>query len=143
MPRARAHASRDVRRRVWGAQACIGASRSCARCGRDPARRSSRAQPEGESSYFSNITRITNGGANAEAYWSFDNTKLTFQVRGRNLFCTARPFSRAPQAQVAPYNSTHPCDLIYNMNVDGRCAHRRASGGVVGAHGRRATATTC
>ncbi len=59
----------------------------------------------GESQYFRDIKRISNGGTNAEAYWSFDNTRLTFQ------------------AQLAPYNSTHPCDLIYNVDVTGRNAH--------------------
>ena len=29
--------------------------------------------------YFANMRQLTFGGDNAEAYWSFDNTKLTFQ----------------------------------------------------------------
>jgi TolB protein len=48
-----------------------------------------------------NIQQITNGGTNAEAYWSFDNTKLSFQ------------------AIRDPLGSTHPCDQIYTMNADG------------------------
>lgn len=59
----------------------------------------------GEEQYFTNVFRVTNGGTNAEAYWSFDNTRLTFQ------------------AQLAPYNSTHPCDLIYNVDVTGKNNH--------------------
>jgi Tol biopolymer transport system component len=51
--------------------------------------------------YIVDLKAITQGGTNAEAYFSFDNTKLTFQ------------------AQLDPYNITHPCDLIYNMNIDG------------------------
>ncbi len=30
--------------------------------------------------YFQNMRQLTFGGDNAEAYWSFDNTKMTFQV---------------------------------------------------------------
>src|SRR5687767_7542160 len=29
--------------------------------------------------YFSNVRQLTFGGDNAEAYWSFDNSKLVFQ----------------------------------------------------------------
>ena len=32
-----------------------------------------------ESKHLTNITQITDGGDNAEAYWSFDNKNLTFQ----------------------------------------------------------------
>jgi len=54
-----------------------------------------------ENNYMKNVTRITNGGTNAECYWSFDDTKFTFQgIRGS-------------------IGQTHPCDQIYNMNVDG------------------------
>lgn len=34
---------------------------------------------EGEN-HFANLTQLTDGGDNAEAYWSFDNSKLVFQV---------------------------------------------------------------
>ncbi len=30
--------------------------------------------------HFSSLTQLTNGGDNAEAYWSFDDTKLVFQA---------------------------------------------------------------
>jgi TolB protein len=33
-----------------------------------------------EEKYFQNMRQLTFGGDNAEAYWSFDNTKMTFQV---------------------------------------------------------------
>lgn len=47
--------------------------------------------------HLSNIVQLTNGGENAEAYWSFDGTKLIFQ--------TKRP----------PYG----CDQIMTMPADG------------------------
>jgi len=50
---------------------------------------------------LSNIVQITNGGTNAEAYWSFDNTRLSFQAIRK------------------PFAQTHPCDLIYVMDRDG------------------------
>ncbi|MCC5918698.1 MAG: PD40 domain-containing protein [Cryomorphaceae bacterium] len=34
--------------------------------------------------YFSTIRQLTFGGDNAEAYWSFDNTKMTFQSNNFN-----------------------------------------------------------
>jgi len=33
-----------------------------------------------EEQHFSNIVQLTNGGENAEAYWSFDGTKLIYQA---------------------------------------------------------------
>src|SRR5690349_14084315 len=32
-----------------------------------------------EEKHFKNLSQLTFGGDNAEAYWSFDNSKLTFQ----------------------------------------------------------------
>ena len=29
--------------------------------------------------HFKNVIQLTNGGDNAEAYWSFDNKRITFQ----------------------------------------------------------------
>ena len=46
--------------------------------------------------HLSNIRQLTFGGENAEAYFSFDGTKLAFQSTG-----------------------DHPCDQIYTMNLDG------------------------
>jgi len=47
--------------------------------------------------HFVNMKMLTNGGENAEAYFSFDGTKLTFQsIRDR-----------------------YKCDQIYTMNIDG------------------------
>ncbi len=34
-----------------------------------------------EEVHFANITKLTDGGDNAEAYWSFDSKQLVFQVR--------------------------------------------------------------
>ena len=45
---------------------------------------------------LSNIKQLTFGGENAEAYFSFDGTRLTFQS-----------------------NQHHKCDQIYSMNIDG------------------------
>src|SRR5918995_1391775 len=33
-----------------------------------------------EEVHFSNIVQLTNGGENAEAYWSFDGKKLIYQA---------------------------------------------------------------
>lgn len=64
-----------------------------------------RQNPGSEDQYFQNVFKVSNGGTNAEAYWSFDNKKLTFQ------------------AQLAPYNTTHPCDLVYNVDITGKNNH--------------------
>ncbi|KAL0485378.1 Tol-Pal system protein TolB [Acrasis kona] len=51
-----------------------------------------------ETKYFTEIKRATQGGVNAEAYWSFDSTKLVFQgIRDGHA----------------------PCDQIFTMNADG------------------------
>ena len=50
-----------------------------------------------ESSYLSQYVRVTHGGTNAEAYWSFDETKLIFQAT----------------------RGTLKADQIYIMNDDG------------------------
>lgn len=68
-------------------------------------RHAMRQNPAGEEQYFTNVHKVSNGGTNAEAYWSFDNTKLTFQ------------------GQLAPYNTTHPCDLVYNVDITGANNH--------------------
>jgi len=54
-----------------------------------------------ENQFFRNIRNITNGGTNAESYWSFDGKKFSFQS------------IRLPLAR------THQCDQIYSMNADG------------------------
>ena len=46
--------------------------------------------------HLTNVKQLTNGGENAEAYFSFDGTKLTFQHTGE-----------------------FKCDQIYTMNIDG------------------------
>lgn len=51
---------------------------------------------EGEK-HFKNMRMLTNGGENAEAYFSFDGTKIIFQS-------TREPFE---------------CDQIFTMNIDG------------------------
>jgi len=55
-----------------------------------------RAEP-----FLKNVRAITNSGTNAEAYWSYDGKRFSFQaIRG-------------------PLGQSHPCDQIYMMNVDG------------------------
>ena len=49
-----------------------------------------------QETHLSNLRQLTFGGENAEAYFSFDGTKLSFQSTGE-----------------------HPCDQIYSMNIDG------------------------
>ena len=49
--------------------------------------------------HFKNVLQLTNGGDNAEAYWSFDNSKLVFQAT-----------NKAWGAE---------CDQIFYMNADG------------------------
>lgn len=67
----------------------------------DPALSTKFSTPNNTEPHLVNIKQITNGGTNAEAYWSFDGTKFSYQaIRG-------------------PLGETHPCDQIYTMNVDG------------------------
>jgi Tol biopolymer transport system component len=47
---------------------------------------------------LTNVRQLTSGGENAEAYFSFDGTKLSFQSTGRDGF---------------------KCDQIFTMNIDG------------------------
>jgi TolB protein len=49
-----------------------------------------------QETHLSNMRQLTFSGENAEAYFSFDGTKLSFQSTGE-----------------------HPCDQIYTMNLDG------------------------
>ena len=56
-----------------------------------------RAPEETQETHLQNLKQLTFGGQNAEAYFSFDGTKLIFQ--------STRP----------PYE----CDQIFSMNVDG------------------------
>ncbi len=53
---------------------------------------------EQEKKHFKSVKQLTFGGDNAEAYWSFDDTKLVFQARN-------------PRWNV-------PCDQIFIMNAD-------------------------
>lgn len=59
-----------------------------------------------EEKHFKNMRMLTNGGENAEAYFSFDGTKIIFQ--------TTRP----------PYD----CDQIFEMNIDGSDQHLVSTG---------------
>jgi Tol biopolymer transport system component len=56
-----------------------------------------KAPPASEDRHLRNITQLTHGGENAEAYFSADGTKLIFQRTTKE----------------------HPCDQIYSMNLDG------------------------
>jgi TolB protein len=49
-----------------------------------------------EERHLANVKQLTFGGENAEAYFSFDGKRLSFQS-----------------------SKNHPCDQIYTMNVDG------------------------
>jgi Tol biopolymer transport system component len=49
-----------------------------------------------EEAHLSNVRQLTFGGENAEAYFSFDGKRLSFQS-----------------------SANHPCDQIYTMNIDG------------------------
>jgi Tol biopolymer transport system component len=49
-----------------------------------------------QETHLSNIRQLTTSGENAEAYFSFDGKKLSFQSTGE-----------------------YPCDQIYTMNIDG------------------------
>lgn len=51
-----------------------------------------------EEKHFKNIRQVTFGGDNAEAYWSFDDTKLIFQSNNKNWGLN--------------------CDQMFLMNVD-------------------------
>ncbi len=56
--------------------------------------------------HLKNIHMLTNGGENAEAYLSFDETKLIFQSNADTL----------------------PCDQIFIMNIDGTDRHMVSTG---------------
>jgi len=51
-----------------------------------------------EEKYFKNVRQITFGGDNAEAYWSFDNSKLVLQITNKRW--------------------NVPCDQIFYVNAD-------------------------
>ena len=59
----------------------------------------------GEERHLANVRQLTNGGENAEAYFSFDGQMLSFQS-----------------------NRAHACDQIYTMKVDGSDARMISSG---------------
>jgi len=74
-----------------------------------------------ERRHLSNLRQLTFGGENAEAYFSFDGERLSFQS-----------------------SANHPCDQIYTMNLDGSgqmlvstgqgrttCAHYMPDGGSI------------
>ncbi|HEY5628751.1 MAG TPA: M20/M25/M40 family metallo-hydrolase, partial [Candidatus Limnocylindrales bacterium] len=54
-------------------------------------------QPRADEPHLAEVRRLTHGGQNAEAYWSFDGTQLSFQARREG----------------------EQCDRIYRMKVDG------------------------
>lgn len=64
------------------------------------------AQDAPSSGFLSNIKQLTNGGENAEAYWSPDGKRLIFQSTRGNL----------------------KCDQIFVMNADGSDQHMVSTG---------------
>ncbi len=58
-----------------------------------------------EEKHFKNMRMLTNGGENAEAYFSFDGTKIIFQSTGE-----------------------YECDQIFIMNTDGSDKHLVSTG---------------
>jgi Tol biopolymer transport system component len=60
------------------------------------------SQPR-EEVHFSELRQLTSGGENAEAYWSFDGQKLSFQRRMEGEACdriyTLQPFAARPEAR--------------------------------------------
>lgn len=100
---------------------CAGSSARSA----DPAPASPQSRviaAESGETHLANIRQLTFGGQNAEAYWSADGTRLTWQ---------------------ASPDSTVPCDQQYVMNADGSGKHRISNGqgkttcGYFYDHGRR------
>jgi len=63
--------------------------------------------------HFKTLTKLTSGGTNAEAYWSFDSENLSFQHKG----------ARLAQEKNAP-----DCDRIYSMKKDGSDLHAVSNG---------------
>ncbi len=65
------------------------------------------AGPSGpEEPHLADLRRLTHGGQNAEAYWSFDGTQLSFQARREG----------------------EQCDRIYRMKIDGSGPVQLSSG---------------
>ncbi len=60
----------------------------------------------GQERHLTNIRQLTNGGENAEAYFSFDGTRLIFQSTREGV----------------------PCDQIFTMKVDGSDSKRVSNG---------------
>ena len=65
-----------------------------------------RAAPPDEERHLRNVTRLTSGGENAEAYFSADGTRLIFQAT----------------------RAGYPCDQIYTMRLDGSDQRRVSNG---------------
>jgi TolB protein len=91
-------------RRFLGAATIVVAALSCARSPAPPALPS--VQPEANESHLANIRQLTDGGENAEAYFSGDGRWITFQS------------TRGGRA----------CDQQYVMRVDGSELRRISNG---------------
>ena len=55
-------------------------------CAHGPPNTGANLQPD-ETAYLDDLRQLTFGGENAEAYWSFDGTQLSFQSRQENEGC--------------------------------------------------------
>src|ERR1043165_5634045 len=54
--------------------------------------------------HLKNVRQLTFGGENAEAYWSFDNEKLTFQRTDNQQFhCDQINWGKVPQDSLSPF----------------------------------------
>src|SRR5688572_193455 len=67
---------------------------------------SAQITPEARETHLRNIQRLTNGGENAEAYFSFDGKQIVFQST----------------------NGPYKCDQIFTMNIDGSNVKRVSTG---------------
>src|ERR1043165_29687 len=61
-----------------------------------------------DETHLSNVRQLSFGGDNAEAYWSFDNTMLTFQHSNKKTGV--------------------PCDQIFLLNVTDTTRHMTSTG---------------
>lgn len=93
-------------------------------------------QPRPDEAHLAEVRRLTHGGQNAEAYWSFDGTQLSFQVSGKAV---ADGLTKVHQASLAfaPFFDGEVAPLLRAGRLPPEALPRRraAAGGVVEAVG--------